>query len=189
MSETDEAVKCIQSPSFYKYPGQRCTDPALCQGTVRDGFCRGKASGDACTSHLECDVGLRCGLDLKCEPAAVEGESCNDDEMLCQSYLYCKEKLCTRYGSVPDDVSPGKSGEDLCESHHVDKSGVCREGNTLIGSVIVDSNMDKCVYNDGEENQAVCGYHYDGKAICKPGDAELLSDWKAVIPLMFMHSL
>lgn len=181
MSEPSENnVKCTKNIDFYKFPGQKCNDPALCLGTLKDGYCRGKSSGAACTGHSECDVGLRCGLSLTCEPAALEGEYCDENHLLCESYLACKESTCVRYGSIPNDYSPGKAGEDLCESHHVDKSGVCRAGHKLIGPIIVDTNEHKCVYDNTEENYAVCAYHKDGKAICKPGDAELYPDWKAV---------
>lgn len=182
MNEVDDLnMKCLSNPEFIKLPGQKCNVPANCMGTLRDGYCRGKAAGEKCTQHIECDVGLRCGLDLVCETAAVEGERCDEEHLRCHSYLYCRENVCTRYGSMADDSHPGKGGEDLCVSHHVDKSGVCRPGPKLLGPTIVDTNEHKCVYDNGEEDYAVCGYHAEGKAICKPGDGELMEDWRAVL--------
>lgn len=181
MSETDDlTMKCLTNPEYQKLPGQKCTDASLCQGKVENGYCRGKKEGETCEHHLNCDVGLRCGTELKCEQASVEGEFCDSDTKLCQSYLYCKEGVCTKFGSVANDAPPGKGGEELCVSHHTDKNGVCREGPTLIGPNIVDSNDNKCVYSDAEENYATCGFHSEGKAICRPGDGEMMSEWKNV---------
>eukprot|EP00831_Metopus_contortus_P038047 TRINITY_DN2995_c0_g1_i2.p2 TRINITY_DN2995_c0_g1~~TRINITY_DN2995_c0_g1_i2.p2 ORF type:complete len:154 (-),score=23.12 TRINITY_DN2995_c0_g1_i2:110-571(-) len=41
----------------------------------------------------------------------------------------------------------------------------------------------KCVYSNGEESRAVCGYHKEGKAICKPGDGDILmvNEWKEML--------
>lgn len=178
--QDDRTMKCLKNPEYFKLPGQKCNDAALCQGTVRDGYCRGKALGDKCEQHIECDVGLRCGQDLVCENAGVDGSDCDDLHRRCSSYLYCQENVCTKYGSIADDSPAGKGGEDLCASKHVDKHGVCKPGPKLLGPIFVDTNEHKCVYDNGDEDYAVCGFHAEGKAICKPGDGELMSDWQAV---------
>ncbi len=182
MNEVDErTLKCVDNPEFYKFPGQRCSRAELCQGKLVDGYCRGKDAGEDCASHLECDVGLRCGLNSKCEEAALEGEYCDDGHLLCQSYLYCQEGTCKRYGSIPNGHPAGRGGVDLCESHYLNSHKVCDEGPTLKGEVFVESTDVTCVYSNGEENKAVCGFHEDGKAICKPGAATLLSEWKELL--------
>lgn len=170
----------MDNPEFFKYPGQLCTNPAACHGKVVDGYCRGKNQGESCENHWECDVGLMCGLDWKCQPAGEEGDRCGGDHLLCQSYLYCKEGTCVKYGCVSNDDPAGKAGPDICASHYTDTHGVCREGPTLNGNIFVESTDNLCVYSNQEEIHAVCGYHEDGLAICKPGAASLLSEWKEV---------
>jgi len=182
MNEVGERnLRCSENPEFYKHPGQKCATGGLCLGHVEGGFCRGKKLGEECKDHLECDVGLRCGGDYKCEEASLEGEYCDLDFKLCQSYLYCKEGECIRYGTIPNGHPPGDGGVDLCESHYLNKHDVCEEGPVLKGEVFVNSNEDLCAYSNGEENKAVCGYHEDGKAICKPGAGTLLSEWNELL--------
>ena len=183
MSETDDrTLKCIDDIEFFKLPGFRSKNADLCHNKIlENGFCRGKKAGEVCDHHLDCDIGLRCGLSMKCEEAALEGEHCDDEYLLCQSYLYCKENQCIKFGSITNGHPPGKFDSDLCESHYLNSHGVCEEGPTLIGDIFVDSREHKCVYSNEVENYAVCGYHADGKAICKPGEATLLPEWKELL--------
>jgi len=178
--QDDRTVRCLKDIDFTKYPGFKCNRADLCHGTLKDGFCRGKSEGSVCTDHIDCDVGLRCGLELKCERAAEEGERCDDAYLLCQSYLMCKEGTCMRYGFLDNGHNPGKAGVDACHSHYLDTHGVCNEGPFLRGEVFVESNDINCVYSDGREGHAVCGYHAEGKAICKPGEITLEPRWHEV---------
>ena len=100
--------------------------------------------------------------------------------LLCKSHLACFDGYCTNYGSLPNGKRIGQNGVDLCQSHYVNNNGVCEDGPTLIGDVFVNSTDTICHYSNGDEYSAVCGYHRDGKAICKPGAATLLDEWKEV---------
>jgi hypothetical protein len=182
MNEVDDlTLRCISNPDFAKLPGQKCETAEQCfTKRVVDGYCRGKPSGEKCDSHYECDVGLMCGLDLMCVPAITEGEYCDEGHLQCDSYLNCMERSCRKYGSIENGHSPGRQGLDMCQSHFVNNHGVCDEAPTLRGEIFVESNEVKCVYSNAEESRAVCGYHKDGKAICKPGMASLMNYWKDV---------
>ncbi len=173
----------MPSPGIYAFPGQKCNNSGLCRGEVRDGYCRGKVAGADCRSHLECDVGLRCDLSFKCNAAGEEGDACDNDNRLCQSYLHCHEGVCFRYGSLPDDASAGKSGADICSSHYVDHHNVCRPGPKLLGPIFVNDLNQICLYSDFVEEMPECGFHRDGKAICRPGEAQMLSRWNNVRPV------
>ena len=179
MNEVDDlTLRCIDNPEFIKYPGQKCPREDLCiTKKVADGYCRGKAEGEACDNHLYCDVGLMCGLHQVCEPAIEEDGYCDDEHLKCQSYLNCMENRCRKYGTIEVGHSPGRHGADMCQTHFVNNHGVCEVAPTLNGPIFVDSNDMKCAYSNGDENKAVCGYHADGKAICKPGMASLNNYW------------
>ena len=181
MNEVDEPARCLDNPDFYKFPGQKCGRPDLCLGKqIINGICRGKELGEKCEHHVECDVGLRCGLDLQCDPAEEEGGHCDGNYLLCQNYLYCQEGSCIKYGSIPEGYPAGKGGADLCVTRFVNNHGVCDTPPKLNGPIFVDSTDNYCVYSNGDQNRAVCGYHKDGKAICKPGAADLQGYWSEV---------
>lgn len=182
MNEVEEStMRCLDSPDFFKWPGMKCAREDMCYGKkIINGFCRGKSIGDDCDSHFDCDVGLRCGLDKKCDPAAEENERCDGDFLLCQSYLSCRENTCVPFGSLPNGHPLGRSSVDLCQSRYKNSHDVCEEGPTLRGEVFVDNTDVLCVYTNQEENRAVCGFHEDGKAICRPGAASLMGEWADV---------
>lgn len=188
MNEVDETtIRCVDNPEFFKWPGMRCNKEELCYGRrIVNGYCRGKALGESCESHFDCDVGLRCGLDRMCDPAAEVYERCDGEYLLCQSYLYCKENTCVPYGSLPNDTPLGRGTVDLCESRYKDNHDVCREGPTLRGDVYVENTDVLCVYSNGDEPRAVCGFHVDGKAICRPGAASLMKEWGDVITSLYL---
>jgi hypothetical protein len=144
------------------------------------GFCRGKTLGEPCDNHFDCDVGLRCGLDRLCDPASEEGQRCDSEYLLCQSYLTCREGECIHYGSLADGTPLGRGTVDLCKSRYANAHDVCEAGPTLRGPIFVDNTDALCVYSNGDEPRAVCGFHKDGKAICKPGAATLLNEWADV---------
>lgn len=179
----EDPERCRENPEFYKHPGQRVKDPKLCLGKdVVDGFCRGKRKDDPCETHFECDVGLYCGNEMKCTEGIEETGHCDVDYHLCQSYLYCLEGTCVRYGSVLNGHNPGRGGEDLCETRYVNSRGQCDYGPKLKGQIFVDHRDSICAYTNDEEHPAVCGYHKDGKAICRPGAGDELmeKEWKDV---------
>jgi len=189
MNEVGEtALKCLKNQALAKFPGMKVGSGDTCQGTVVNGFCRGKPANEKCDHHIDCDVGLRCGTSLVCENAGEEGSYCDDDYLLCQSYLNCKENLCTKYGSISDDHPVGKSGVDMCRSHYIDAHRVCRPGPNLLGDIYVESNEKKCLYSNGDEEQAACGFHKDGKAICKPGAGNLAGTWNDVSVFLITNS-
>eukprot|EP00831_Metopus_contortus_P046990 TRINITY_DN377_c0_g1_i4.p1 TRINITY_DN377_c0_g1~~TRINITY_DN377_c0_g1_i4.p1 ORF type:complete len:348 (-),score=39.09 TRINITY_DN377_c0_g1_i4:32-1075(-) len=180
----DTSSRCSQSTEIYSYPGMKCSNPSLCLGTgVVNGICRGKALNTACESHLECDVGLACDGFGVCSPAREEGEFCDNEHQLCQSYLHCREGICIKYGSIANHHNPGEQNVDLCSTHYINKRGQCDDGPTLLGKIFVDNTLNKCAYSNGEEKNAVCGYHKDGKAICKPGagDTMMVNEWKELL--------
>eukprot|EP00826_Nyctotherus_ovalis_P032655 TRINITY_DN262_c0_g1_i3.p1 TRINITY_DN262_c0_g1~~TRINITY_DN262_c0_g1_i3.p1 ORF type:complete len:208 (+),score=13.78 TRINITY_DN262_c0_g1_i3:877-1500(+) len=119
-------------------------------------------------------------MENKCVPAAKEGEFCDKDHNLCKSYLYCREGACIKYGSLKDGVNPGVNNPDLCQSHYIYK-GVCSKAPRLEGPIFVNSTKEVCKYSNGEHRYAECGFHKDGKAICKPGDEDLAPEWYIVL--------
>eukprot|EP00826_Nyctotherus_ovalis_P048440 TRINITY_DN570_c0_g2_i1.p1 TRINITY_DN570_c0_g2~~TRINITY_DN570_c0_g2_i1.p1 ORF type:complete len:212 (+),score=47.87 TRINITY_DN570_c0_g2_i1:518-1153(+) len=151
-----------------------------CAGKVVDGYCRGIGVNEKCTHGYECDVGLVCSIDNVCVSAAEEGQFCDNEHNLCKSYLYCKEGVCIKYGSIRDHVNPGASNSDLCQSHYI-KNGICAPAPRLDGLVFVETTKDVCDYSDKTFFNAQCGFHKDGKAICKPGAADLAQEWQDVL--------
>eukprot|EP00826_Nyctotherus_ovalis_P032648 TRINITY_DN262_c0_g1_i13.p1 TRINITY_DN262_c0_g1~~TRINITY_DN262_c0_g1_i13.p1 ORF type:complete len:324 (+),score=85.19 TRINITY_DN262_c0_g1_i13:47-1018(+) len=176
----DSAVRCREKAAVPYFPGQKIKGPGKCTGKVIDGYCRGKGVDEACTYGYECDVGLTCNMENKCVPAAKEGEFCDKDHNLCKSYLYCREGICIKYGSLRDHVNPGVNDPDLCQSHHIFK-GICAPAPRLDGPIFVETTKDVCDYSNKEFHNAECGFHKDGKAICKPGDGDMLSEWHDVL--------
>lgn len=154
-----------------------------CAGKVVDGYCRGKDANEKCTNVYECDVGLTCNLDGVCAPAAEEGQFCDNEHNLCKSYLYCREGICIKYGSIRDHVNPGVSNPDLCQSHYISK-GICAPAPRLDGLIFVETTKDVCDYTDKTYWNAQCGFHKDGKAICKPGAADLAPEWHDVLAFL-----
>ena len=174
------AVKCLTIGEIKVYPGSRLKGPNSCIGKAIDGYCRGKGLDEACTTHYECDVGLMCGADKRCDRASEEGQYCNNEDILCNSYLYCREGRCIRYGSVKNHNNPGVNNPNLCESRYLYR-GVCAPAPRLDGKIFVDSVEDICDYDNGHAEPAKCGFHKDAKAICRPGEADLVSEWRNVL--------
>ena len=174
------AVKCYGDIDIKVFPGFRLKGPDSCQGKAVGDYCRGKGIDEECTTSYECDVGLMCGLYKKCVEAGEEGQFCNDNDRLCKSYLFCKEGICIRYGSIKNHVNPGNNNPELCESHYIYK-GVCAPAPRLDGPIFVEHVEDVCDYDNGHAEYAKCGFHKDGKAICKPGEADLASDWRNLL--------
>ena len=173
-------IKCTEKDIF-KHVGQRCGSKDICDGKVVDGYCRGKEIGEKCLGHSDCDLDLICKPgEEKCSPAADLGQDCSSDYP-CKSYLYCRDSTCIEYGSIKNGVNPGPDNPDLCESHYINNQRLCAEGPKLKGDIIVSSPSVRCYYSNGDETAAECGYHKDGKAICKPGAADLLSEWKNLL--------
>lgn len=131
---------------------------------------------------LTCSVRNSSSTSKVCKAAAKEGEYC-DFETLCKSYLHCRKNKCIKYGSVKNNENPGEENPNLCESHYMNR-GICAEGPKLDGDIFVDHNEDICDYTNGEKRNAQCGYHKDGKAICRAGEGDLESEW-----IVFRHYL
>lgn len=183
----DDAVskRCIDNPEGLKWAGNKASDAAHCMsGKIENGICRGITKDQPCTDHYQCDIGLHCGTTGNCEPSIEEGEYCDGELILCQSYLYCREKQCIRWGSLENGVSIGRGSEDLCITRFANKHGVCDEAPFLRGKVLVESNNETCSYTNGEDNRAVCGFHEKGYGICKPGMHNLTSYWEQLVDYM-----
>jgi len=175
LKDTDYVdYSCINDPDFLCIPGQKCARAGLCFGKIINGICRGKAYNEICDNHIDCDVGLYCGLERKCVKALNEGEKCSENE-LCQSYLTCHEGKCVVFGYIENGYQI--DNPDLCRSHYINKNGVCDEGPELKGEIFRDNTDEICLYSDGTETKPVCGYHSGGKAICKPGESQLKYLW------------
>jgi len=175
----NSAVKCGPDIDIKVYPGARLRGPNSCLGKPVGEYCRGKNIDEPCTFHYECDVGLMCGQEKKCAKASEEGQYC-DEHSVCKSYLYCREDRCIKYGSIKNHVNPGRNNPDLCESRYIYR-GVCAPAPKLDGLIFVDHAEDVCDYDNGDAQPAKCGFHKNGKAICKPGEADVVSDWKNLL--------
>ena len=121
-----------------------------------------------------------------CEGASSEKEFCDNEENLCRSYLYCREDICIKYGSLENHINPGTNNVDLCRSHHMSK-GVCAPAPKLEGNIFVDNSDHICHYSNGEFNKAECAFHKDGKAICKPGDLDMETEWYDLLDYLNME--
>lgn len=176
-----ESKRCIDNPEMITWPGQKANSTEKCMtGKVVDGFCRGKALNEACAHHMECDVGLRCGLNLVCEPGSEYLGDCNDEFNPCQSYLYCREGYCMKYGSLEIGDSIGRGSADLCKTRYADNHGVCQQATYLRGPVLRENENETCSYENGVTEKAKCGFNSEGKAICKPGPLNLTTEWEQV---------
>lgn len=171
------------------WPGQKANSSELCMtGKIVDGFCRGKTLNEACAHHMDCDVGLRCSASLICEPAAEYLGNCNEEYEPCQSYLYCREGYCMKWGSIENGDSIGRGSNDLCKSRYADTHGICQPPPYLRGPVLRENENETCSYDNGVDEKAKCGFEATGKAICKPGAHNLTKEWEDVIFIFYFCS-
>ena len=109
-------------------PGEKAIDASECLSKKIEGtYCVGMPEGSTCSSHAECDVGLICtegSLGSKtCTKAKMQGEQCNNFELMCASGLYCDQKdfVCEYFGTDKVGVKVGTIAHGIeCESFMVD---------------------------------------------------------------------
>ena len=127
------SVSVCQAPPtpspLQAYVGQYCNVTVACTyGTCSNSKCVGKEQGGTCTSHNDCDVGLRCA-GTTCIPVLRVGTTgCVKDEECelkagCNHLMGSQKGVCEAYfsleeGAIATDCASNRSR--LC------KSGMCR---------------------------------------------------------------
>jgi len=187
-------IYCHKKLEYKKLAGQKYVySPRECFISKADpeGYCRGNLEGESCSNHgdADCDVDLYCGDETKtCKKAAVNGEFCGKYTK-CASHLLCVEEdgsnVCRWHGIYPNGKSLGPYDESkVCQSNYIDEY-TCTHGPLLIGSNLRNSEGERCVYSRGDPEESYCWYHSEGKAICKRGAGDLITEWRKVVEYLF----
>ncbi|CAG9331349.1 unnamed protein product [Blepharisma stoltei] len=193
-------LTCIAAPvnnTDLPYPGEPCI--SSCKfGTCKNNYCFGAALLESCTSHEQCNPGLRCGPNNQCVAQINIGDMGCRDFHDCVNWATCNwtygtsNGVCNQYatisnGDIVTDCTNGFSY--LCQSGFCKKSandfygslGVCSEApvSTAQMPTKCSSDMD-CEGSDGDNiylSSCTCGYNSQGAFYCQPfiGDAAGLS--------------
>ena len=192
---TNGVSTCQAAPTpavVQAYVGQYCNTTITCAyGTCTNAVCVGKAQGKTCTTHDECDVGLRCA-GMLCLPVLRAGESgCTKDEDCelkagCNLLMGSQKGVCNPYfsvgeGGIATDCTNGLS--NLCASGacitiqgRLSKQSYCINAPALNATLPVACTAhSNCTgYSRPWEYAGTCscGYTATGKAYCSlfPGD-------------------
>lgn len=151
------------------------------------GYCTGAKWGESCSNNgdADCDVDLYCSDKKVCEHAHVEGDYCND-KIKCTSYLLCAwedgvDYKCRPYGYRANGETLGPGDEDdICRSRYLNDRFVCDKAPKITHSNVRDWPGEKCYYTHGENSVAECGFHSEGKALCKRGAGDMETEWLTV---------
>ena len=177
------------------YVGEICTASVPCEDSICvHGRCEGRAEGEPCTRHTECEAGLYCGF--ICRRLIEPGEVGCRDDFDCDAAAGCNSGICTPYFSLP----PG-THLDNCPSFQspLCSSGLCRDNVCLADlhtvatafPVPCDSSQD-CEAMDSlgrsYYSSCECGLNFDSQRYCSvlPSD-EVGSDYLSFLQL-WTHS-
>eukprot|EP00826_Nyctotherus_ovalis_P050888 TRINITY_DN629_c0_g1_i5.p1 TRINITY_DN629_c0_g1~~TRINITY_DN629_c0_g1_i5.p1 ORF type:complete len:289 (-),score=63.93 TRINITY_DN629_c0_g1_i5:132-998(-) len=190
----NSTIRCHRKIQAGKLAGQKYKySPLECFTSLGDGegYCRGNPEGGSCSNNGEAD----CDVDLYCDPtrkvclgAVQVGDYCNE-HLKCASYLLCawengtiSDYKCRNYGLYPNGHSLGPGDEDdICQSNYIDDDYYCQEGPKLVSSHLKDTEGESCEYSRGASDESHCWFHGEGKAICKKGALDLMTEWKKAL--------
>ena len=192
------SMKCQAKPLVTlapSWPGEACSTTAPVQpcqfGTCQAGKCKGVLTGGPCTTHDQCDIGLRCNSTGVCAPQVVAGAMGCLSQYDCVNSAECNETsaasgTCIAYsslavGSIVTDCLGGQSRmckSSTCKSSSIfTKIGVCSEAAMSVVAPPQACAKDvDCVGSNGADffvSSCNCGYNPTGAAFCSPfmGDA------------------
>lgn len=111
------------------YVGELCNHSIPCEDSIcEQGRCQGKAEGEPCTRHTECEAGLYCGFICR---RLIESEEvgCRDD-FDCEPAAGCNSGICVTYFSLEAGTHI-----DHCQSFQspLCASGLCRDNLCIAG--------------------------------------------------------
>lgn len=175
------------TPSSGGYPGEHCSSDKDCKyGRCISQFCFAKVLNNKCSSHLECNPGLRCSKGI-CTTLLKLGKACSSD-FDCVSSAGCNNGLCTEYYSLSlnksvSDCTVGHQSSLFCESGSCTydskrKTGLCISGfksKSLGGRCQTNSD---CVGVSGQYSKTYsceCGMNFNGTKYCSASDGDLVS--------------
>ena len=189
--KVNTTIYCHRKLEFKKLAGQKYVyTPKECFTAKADaeGYCRGNKEGESCSNHgdADCDVDLYCGAERKtCTKAVANGEFCGPTAR-CASHLLCVEEngptVCRGHGIYPNGkILGGNDEDDICQSNYIDSEYRCADGPLLVGSNLKESEGESCQYSRGDPEESYCWFHSGGKAICKKGARDLITEWRKAL--------
>jgi len=190
--KVNDTIKCHKKLEFKKLAGQKFLyTPKECFTSKADdeGYCRGNKEGEGCGNHgdADCDVDLYCSDERRtCTRAGLNGEHCSI-KAKCASYLLCawedgQTHICRGHGIYPNGQILGPYDEDdICQSNYINEELSCTDGPVLIGPNLRDTEGETCQYTRGGPEESHCWFHSEGKAICRKGAKDLITEWRTAL--------
>lgn len=169
---------CVTYVYTDRYPGALCTYDSQCYSNLCvDSACKGTESGESCSIHKDCDVGLYCNSNYVCAELKEAGETCSS-EWDCNKFHGCNNGICTKYFSIyagsTTEVECSGYYSSFCESGNcADKDGayVCIKAFTYDkgGEIVKCSSSLDCGATSGSYTvnyKCYCGLNIYGYAYC-----------------------
>lgn len=164
-------------------PGDACQKNEDClYASCIDSVCKGKLLGVECENHNDCDPGLYCSEEGKCENQKEFDNYCADTYE-CVNNCTCNMNRCTFYYSVKSGL--GADNSAACLSGYLEE-GYCADAllSRFHGQPCTYDN--DCQYVDSEgiskkTGTCICGFNAGAFSYCPltQGDAEFLAYLRA----------
>lgn len=191
------------------YVGEACVSTSDCYlSSCFQGACKGLSVNTKCTSHEQCDLGLRCSaFNFTCQgQIPVNATGCRS-YMDCVNWATCnmtytsQNGTCIEYSSLQNSkrvTDCSGSFSYMCASgyclkkYNFDATGVCSSppvsNFTLPKICTSDSNCTGVMNGLGVNSQCVCGFNLYGNKYCTPfiGDPpgqDMLISWNRALKL------
>lgn len=172
------------------YAGESCTTSANCYLSIcTNSTCRGLAVNKVCTSHEQCDTGLRCYYgNNTCQTQLTVGQSGCKSYLDCVNWASCNttsgslaQSTCISYGSVPlgsyvSDCSGSFSY--MCALGACTKTSLFTNIGVCVYPPISTYTLPKTCKKDTDctggwngqtvTSKCVCGYNVNGTSYCQP---------------------
>lgn len=151
------------------YPGEPCRSDSDCiNSKCLSRYCYGKVLNESCTSHLECNPGLRCSNSI-CTTLLKPGKACSSD-FDCVPTSGCNNKVCTEYYSLGVNSSVSDCSQDD-QSSVFCESGSCAYKSTSKLTVCIEPFISKslpsmCKSSKDCLGQSLSGYSINSKCQC-----------------------
>ena len=167
---------CYNLFNKYKLTGEKCNGNYDCFSNIcENNKCKGKLENEECDEHGECDVGLYCSENEKCEKLKDEGDDCSDleEDFLenmndnCYAGLVCNKGKCVKLGSLSYNKEEEIDNEFSCKSG-IEKDDYCIDN--ISEKIIEESTEDQCLisYKYGNEEKYEineCEFNLIGKKV------------------------
>jgi hypothetical protein len=132
-------------------PGEGCSVNAHCEsGVCTSKKCVGAKLDEACSAHIDCNVGLYCNASTKkCATQLVEGAACNGTDEECINTHGCSNGKCVKFYSLENGAT--STNPLTCKSMYVNTSVSGTTIKSICDSQTLKSNdctkdADQCVY-------------------------------------------